>query len=130
MRIPAEVSEGFNTPMKTTDQIRRERLREVIDRDFDGKAGRLADAIKRPRPNISQVLSGSRPFGEALARDIERILELPRGYLDWETDDHADLPPEDQRFINEVATGLHDREIPEHIKQTILTLISSSPEKK
>lgn len=68
--------------MKTTDEIRRENLRLVIDRDFDGKAGRLADAVKRPRPNISQVLSGARPFGEAIARDIERILMLPRGYLD------------------------------------------------
>ena len=115
--------------MKTTDIIRRERLQEVVDSLFDGYSGRLADAIKRPRPNISQVLSGKRPFGEALARDIEQILELPRGYLDREAEDSA-MPPADQQFVDAVAAGLHDREIPEHIRQTILTLITSSPEKK
>ena len=81
-RIPRTVSTGFNVAMKTTDEIRRENLRHVVDRDFGGKAGRLADAVKRPRPNISQVLSGVRSFGETLARDIERILGLPRNYLD------------------------------------------------
>lgn len=38
-------------------------------------------------------------------------------------------PPADQEFINEVSTGLQEREIPDHIRQTILTLIASSPEK-
>jgi hypothetical protein len=29
-----------------------------------------------------------------------------------------------------VSSGLRSRDIPEHIKQTILTLIANSPEKK
>jgi hypothetical protein len=70
--------------MESIDEIRRKALRLIVDRRFNGVSGQLADAVKRPRPNISQVLSGKRPFGESLARDIERILDLERGHLDRE----------------------------------------------
>jgi hypothetical protein len=69
--------------MENTEDARRKRLREIVNRRFGGFHGQLADTIKRPRPNISQVLSGKRPFDEALARDIERIdpvaVQMPLG---------------------------------------------------
>lgn len=91
LRISELVSNGFNFPMESTEETRRKRLREIVDRDFGGFHGQLADKIKRPRPNISQVLSGKRPFGESLARDIVRILDLPRNYLDRETEDDGTI---------------------------------------
>lgn len=64
------------------NEIRRARLRAAIDDKFDGVSGRMADAIGRPRPNVSGLLSGTRAIGEKLARDIELRLALPRGWLD------------------------------------------------
>lgn len=58
---------------------------------------------------------------------MEGRLALPRNYLDREGDD---LPAADQAFLGEVTAGLQARDLPEHIRQTILTLIASSPEKK
>lgn len=64
--------------------IRRKNLRRIIDERFEGVDGRFADYIKRPRPNISQLLAGApgRPFGERLARYIENTVGLTEGYLD------------------------------------------------
>ena len=117
-----------------TKQIRLENFRAIWQDRFNGKIAALARALGSSANQVRFYLNPEKPggrwMGEDFARDIERILGLERNYLDREPGDDAALPPEDQRFINEVATGLHDRDIPEHIKQTILTLISSSPEKK
>jgi len=67
--------------------IRRRNLRAIIERQFDGKAGRLADAIGKKRPQIYRLFSdaeNSRDIGEELARDIENRLGLPYGSLDKE----------------------------------------------
>lgn len=111
------------------EETRIANLQRLIDERFEKTASKLALAIGRQSGYLSRVLNRKKGFGEDFARDIERILELPRGHLDREPDDAA-LPPADQQFVEAVATGLHDRDIPEHIRQTILTLISSSPEKK
>ena len=123
-------TQGPELPFMDIEKLRVENTRRLIDDRFSGKASHLAAAIGRQSGYLSRVMNGKKGFGEDFARDIERILGLERNYLDREPGDDAALPPEDKRFINEVATGLHDRDIPEHIKQTILTLISSSPEKK
>ena len=52
LRISAPVSNGFNFPMENTEDTRRKRLREIVNRRFGGFHGQLADTIKRPRPNI------------------------------------------------------------------------------
>lgn len=57
-------------------------MRSLIADKFNGIDGRFADAIGRPRPNVSGLLSGSRPIGEKIARDIESRLNLPPGWLD------------------------------------------------
>lgn len=70
--------------MKPHD-IRRTNLKAIIDTKFNGKAGRLADAVGKKRPQIYRLFSdaeNSRDIGEELARDIEAKLGLPRGYLD------------------------------------------------
>lgn len=48
-------------------EIRRGDLRAIIDRMFDGVAGRLADAARKPRPNIGQILS----IPEAFVRGVK-----------------------------------------------------------
>lgn len=71
--------------------VRRKRLRQLVEDRFNGVSGQLADTVGRPRPNISQALSGARPCGEVLARAIEQKLGLAYGWLDRESDASDDI---------------------------------------
>ncbi len=69
-----------------TKQTRQANIRLLIKQRFNNNKGQFADAIGRPRPNISRLLSENatdrRGVGEDLARDIELRLSLPSGWLD------------------------------------------------
>lgn len=68
-------------------ELRLRNLQAIIKDQFDGKAGRLADALGKKRPQIYRLFSNSdnrRDIGEELAREIEAKLGLPRGWLDQE----------------------------------------------
>lgn len=67
----------------TTQDYRRRNLEAALEERGLSKAAfaRLAD---KPRPNITQMLNGSRPFGAELAREFERLLNLRYGWLDEE----------------------------------------------
>ncbi len=58
---------------------------------------------------------------------MEKKLGLPHGHLDQEFP--RSLPAADQQFLASVTEGIATHELPEHVRQAILTLISSSPEK-
>lgn len=82
------------TPAESTDEIRGrvhatriERLRKLIDLDFDGVISSMvkADSTKEKRSRcsyISQIQSGHRPFTEEAARRIEVDCGKPAGWLD------------------------------------------------
>ena len=63
-------------------EIRKVRLRELIDSNFDGVQRRFADAIDRQPDYVSRILRGTKRLGEQLARDIENTLGLPPRWLD------------------------------------------------
>lgn len=69
--------------MDTAD-IRREVLRTIIDREFDGVARRLASHVQKPDGQINDMLATPprKSFGEKIARYIESQCGLARGYLD------------------------------------------------
>lgn len=66
--------------------IRRFRLRKLVLTRFSGKQSAFADAIGRSASYVARLFSEnpahSRNIGEALARDIERLCEVPVGFLD------------------------------------------------
>ena len=75
--------------MKPTD-IRRERLRELIEKHG---AGKLAGMLGYRQPSFLSQMAGpnpNRPITEKTARNYERKLNLPEGYLDTppESKDH------------------------------------------
>lgn len=122
LRIPRLVINGLNLDMDI-NEIRRARLRAAIDDKFNGIAGQMADAIGRPRPNISGLLSGTRAIGEKLARDIEMRLSLPRGWLDQagggeDVTLSPALPPR-QLTVSELLDSLKSEvgELPEPIRR-------------
>lgn len=65
--------------------IRRQKIRELIDEKFGGNQSAFARQIGRQADYVSRILSGRRGVGEELARDIERKLNLPALWLDGAT---------------------------------------------
>lgn len=74
--------------------IRRRKLRLWIAQRFEGKAQRFAKSIERPQPQIAELLSGKRSFGEKLARLLETQASMPPGWLDRD-----DAGPGEQRLL-------------------------------
>lgn len=66
--------------------IRKARLRQLINLKFGGVMARLAEAIGRQSSYVARLLAEnsdhSRNIGEKLAREIEEACDLPYRYLD------------------------------------------------
>lgn len=80
----------FNGRMDVHD-IRRRRVRTLIDTRFDGVDAQFAGAIDRSPTSVARWFIKSkngRGIGERVARDIERRLRLPAGWLDTEAENH------------------------------------------
>ena len=63
-------------------ETRRSNLIRLMNEKFEGKQKHLATAVNRQPDYIWRVLKKQKGFGETLARDIETILLLPKGWLD------------------------------------------------
>lgn len=65
-------------------EIRRARLKEILDQQFPGRGGQalLARVLDRQDGYVSRCLSGEKPIGEVFARHVEQALHLPRYWLD------------------------------------------------
>lgn len=113
-------------PDDPTRETRLSALRELVE-SAGGPAAfaRLHDGVDPTY--VSQLLNRHRNFGERAARNMEKKLGLPHGHLDQESS--RNLPPADQQFLATVTEGIATHELPDHVRQAILTLISSSPEK-
>lgn len=74
---PANVL-GVETP-----DIRRERLKELIEKRFNGRQTDLGIAAGISLSQIGQWLGSSRRIGEKSARKIERALRLPHLWMDY-----------------------------------------------
>lgn len=76
--------------MDEIDNVRQGQLRELLSTRFGGVQRDLAEAIGREPNYVSRMLSNARHrkgIGEDVARDIEKRLGLPRGWMDGEARD-------------------------------------------
>ena len=70
--------------------VRRRKLLQLLKDQFNVKAGEFADHIRKPRGHIYRLFSKTsvhaRDIGDDLARDIEKRMGLPPGWLDDDED--------------------------------------------
>lgn len=86
--------------------IRRLRLKEIIDSRFEGVSARLAGAIGIQPSYVARIFTGKsehrRNIGERMARNIELTLDLPSGWLD------RPFPIEDEPRLQYFADDFYD----------------------
>jgi len=63
-------------------EIRRQRLRDILASDFEGRQVDLAKALDRAPSYISQCITGLSQIGERFSRHVEKKLGKPKGWLD------------------------------------------------
>jgi hypothetical protein len=83
--------DGYHCAMKPVAQIRRERLAQLIEEDFEGNGAALARHTSKDRKQISAWLN-YKNMRDVTAREIEEACLKPLGWLDHENDDFT--PPE------------------------------------
>jgi hypothetical protein len=129
--LPSVIASWLPARMETQD-IRLARFRLLWERDYGKNIAALARAIKKDKNQVRFYLNPEKPggrwMGEDMAREIEITLNLGTGWMDRESDD--DVPENIAAFIARVKTESAQRDLPDHIQQTILTLITSSPKKE
>ncbi len=64
--------------------IRRANLRALIQRQYHGVARHFSLAVDKPEGQINDMLADPprKAFGERIARQLETLANIPRGYLD------------------------------------------------
>jgi transcriptional regulator with XRE-family HTH domain len=94
-------------------RLRRKKLKTILDKYFFSIAS-LAEKVNISRGNLSNLLSGNRPFSSYTANKIEAMLALPLGYLsndngeEYELSDFIDVKYyEDIKFL--VSSGLEKK---------------------
>jgi len=112
--------------------IRLQRIRALVAQRFDGNKGKFADAIGRKRPYVYRLFSATstdrRAVGEVLARDIERRLNLPAGFLDRE-DSQATAPAALQLTPAEIDLLAKWRKLFDHQRDELTATLNSEYEK-
>ena len=93
-------------------EIRRIRLRKLIDDRFDGKAARLATALDMKAPQLHRWLSGGQGMNEDSADNICKIVGLPMGWLDTLDDLPAPAAPRENVSVVRPPTR-HEQRIAE-----------------
>lgn len=64
------------------EKIRRANLTALIEDRFNGKQSSFVEATGANQGEISTLVSGKRTFGERKARKLEKLANLPDGWLD------------------------------------------------
>lgn len=68
--------------MKSIQDVRRQNLKELIDREFNGVQTRLAERMETPANLVNRWVLGKKVIGDQVARKIESAVNKPRNWLD------------------------------------------------
>lgn len=68
--------------MKSIQDVRRQNLRDLIDREFNGVQTRLAERMATQANLVNRWVLGKKIIGDQVARKIETAVNKPRNWLD------------------------------------------------
>lgn len=90
--------------MKSINQIRRERLRGLVDKFDGGKTAALTERMRWKSPSLAtryltESPKNNKPIGDNLAREIESAYGVEPNYLD-------NLPKGDSMALDAIETQL------------------------
>lgn len=68
--------------MKSIQDVRRQNLKELIYREFNGVQTRLAERMETPANLVNRWVLGKKVIGDQVARKIESAANKPRNWLD------------------------------------------------
>lgn len=92
--------------MKSIQDIRRQNINDIIDRDFNGVQTRLAEKLGTQANLVNRWARGQKVVGDTVARKIEKAANKPSNWLDV---DHSlsavAIPRGDHRFRYRPAGG-------------------------
>jgi len=130
--ILEKIANGYPQGM-TAEEIRLKNLKALVEEH--GSIVAVANRAETAPAYISQILNRvksrtgkERDVGADLARKLEDGFGKPRGWMDTDHD-NGPLPDKDAQFLNVLKEDFGKYEVPEHIRQTIITLIESSPKR-
>jgi hypothetical protein len=96
-------------------ETRRGRLRAFLNAECGGNNSELARRTKKKQSYISDLLRGSKSFGEKVAREMEARLGLDAGYLDKA----QDSPPSKVRESPPPYTAIAPDDYPALLAQRV-----------
>lgn len=101
--------------------VRRQNLRKIIDRRYGGVERKAALALGRAPTALNRYYTKSRArrnIGPNMAREVERLHSLPRGWMDdpdaWlpeDTHESPDRPALRKMELVRLLSGLPDAEL-------------------
>ena len=112
-----------NTPNPVQIARRRNLLRLIGDKHGDVHA--FAEKHDLSEQYLYQVKNERREVGERAARKIELHANLPSGWLDTTPSEQGAVDP----FVSCVAEAIESREVPSHMKATILFMLGTAQPK-
>ena len=68
--------------MKSIQDIRRQNINDIIDRDFNGVQTRLAEKLGTQANLVNRWARGQKVVGDTVARKIEKAANKPSNWLD------------------------------------------------
>lgn len=99
--------------------IRINNLRAITVERFNGKQSALAAHLQRQPDYISRLFVGKKKLGSELAREFEKLLDIPKYSLD--------VPEGVQHEVNEHrAQYVTQQELPEDVRAIVELMLSAS----
>ncbi|MBI6263898.1 transcriptional regulator, partial [Proteus mirabilis] len=68
--------------MKSIQDVRRQNLNDLIDREFNGVQTRMAEKLGTQANLVNRWALGKKVIGDQVARKIEAAANKPRNWLD------------------------------------------------